>query len=175
MNTSAKRLSVVATGVIAAVLAVGGVASASVLFLAGSGINTPRDITSDVAWNAPATAIWTDVPSTAISVSVPTGTVRRIRSTFQAESQCTAASWCSARVVAVESDGTVTELAPVAGTDFAFDSPGDSWESHSMLRSSPWLPADTYVVKVQVQMVGPAAGADFRLDDYTHRVDLVTP
>jgi hypothetical protein len=99
---------------------------------------------------------WTDV---AVQNIFPT-TSRNVIVRFSAESICTgpASSWCSARILVGD-----VEAKPAVGTDFAFDSTGDDWESQSMERVQV-AASGTRQVKVQVAMVG---GATLRLDDWT--------
>jgi len=99
----------------------------------------------------PGPGTWQTVPVTAMSVTVPAGQRRLITATFTAESNCLgpASSWCSVRIVYTRT-GPLTELAPQSGVDYAFDSPGGSWESHGLERTSAvYLGAGTYRVFVQ--------------------------
>ena len=175
MNKHLRRAGVIVAMALTGILAVVGGASAVSAFFAGSTTSVQRDITETNATLVSTAAGWHDVPSTALGgIVVPAGTTRVVESTFGAESLCNATSWCSVRVVAVNSAGGVIEFNPVVGTDYAFDSPGGSWEQHSLHRVTR-LGAGTYTIKVQATLVGPAAGAQFRLDDYTHFVDVVNP
>jgi hypothetical protein len=151
----------------------GGVAYAVSTFFAGTVTSVQRDITETNAFFVPVAVGWHDVPSTGMNITIPVGTTRIVESTFGAESRCVNTSWCSVRVIAVSAGG-VTELNPMVGTNFAFDSPGGNFEQHSMHRVTR-LGAGSYFIKVQAQLVGPAVGAEFWLDDYTHFVDLVNP
>ena len=78
-----------------------------------------------------------------------------------------------AGLVVVRPNGSVLELNPRSGTDFAFDAPGDTWESHAIERTSPYLPAGRYRVKVQAGVV--AGATSLRLDDWTLAVERVRP
>lgn len=99
---------------------------------------------------------WTDV----VTQNIFPATSRNVIVRFSAESICTgaASSWCSARILVGD-----VEAKPAVGTDFAFDSTGDEWESQTMERIQ-LTSSGTRQVKVQVAMVG---GATLRLDDWT--------
>jgi hypothetical protein len=124
-----------------------------------------------------AAAAYTDVPTAEATVTIPAGQQRMLDARFSAESQCVgAAGWCSVRIVVVRPGGLVQELDPVSGTDFAFDSPdpgADQFESHAMERSTPFLPAGTYRVRVQGAVV--AGATQLRLDDWSLVVEAVRP
>jgi hypothetical protein len=101
---------------------------------------------------------------TADTITVPaTGNYRAVVR-FSGESQCAAASWCSA-VITV--DGV--EANPKSGTDFAFDSPGgETWQSLSMDRTSDVIAgtgtAREATVSVNIAVIG---GGSWRLDDWS--------
>lgn len=119
---------------------------------------------------------WSNVPNAFRTVSVPSGTSRMVDARFSAESMCSGSAtsgWCSLRIVILTSAGGVIELDPASGTDFAFDSGGDRWESHAVERTSRYLPAGTYTVRVQAQ-IRPGA-TSLRLDDWTLAVELIRP
>ena len=94
------------------------------------------------------------------TIAVPTGETARIYATFSAETLCTGGGldWCTARVTV---DGT--ELNPIVGTDYAFDSTGDQWEGHAFVRSSETLAAGNHTVQVQIAVT---SGATLRIDDW---------
>jgi len=93
------------------------------------------------------------------TITVPTGETARIYAVFTAESLCTGAGgWCIARITV---DGN--ELNPVVGTDFAFDSPSDSYESHAIARTSETLAAGAHTVQVQI---AATSGETLRIDDW---------
>lgn len=104
-------------------------------------------------------------------VVVPNGTSRLITARFTGESQCTgsASSWCSVRIlVRNNSTGSLVEMFPRSGSDFAFDAGStDNWESNSVERVIR-LGAGSYSVWVQRRVVNSAS---FRLDDWTFTVD----
>jgi hypothetical protein len=115
-----------------------------------------------------------NVPGAQVKVTIPQqGGSRLIVARFSAETRCIipgGASWCAARIVAVQ-DGTATELYPQVGENFALDSPGatdDLWEGHSMERAIRLAPGE-YFIRVQAAVVGD--GVTFLLDDWTFRVE----
>lgn len=97
------------------------------------------------------------------NIQIPAGQTGHLVVTFSGESVCTGGSWCTLRVLV---DGT--ELHPIVGTDFAFDSPSDNWEAHSIQRISKPLVAGIYTVDVQWAALG---GATFRIDDWLFMVE----
>jgi hypothetical protein len=109
-----------------------------------------------------------DLPGADETITVPTGETARLYVWFSAESLCTGsvATWCSARVIV---DGN--EIEPSSGSDFAFDSPNDSYESHSMVRVSGTLAAGSHTVKVQGGTT--SASTTFRIDDWAMVIERV--
>ena len=166
-----KLIAAITAGIAAAVMAVAGVAYAVTTYRAGGYTTTQYFATSTDAWLVPTVGTWQTVPAATVPVTISGGT-RLIDATFSAESLCTGAGWCSARIVYTGGSGTV-ELSPRSGTDYAFDSDGDSWSQHAVERSSAtYLPPGTYRVSVQAMRV---SAAQFRLDDYHLHVALVAP
>jgi hypothetical protein len=168
-----KKTLLIGFGVLAMVL-VGTGAQAVLTARAGTVTDHQQYVHETNAWQTSAAA-FVDVPGASVAVTVPTGTRKMIDARFTAESQCGGGGWCSVRIVVVRSNGTVLELDPQSGTDFAFDSGAgaDNWESHAIERTSPYLPAGSYRVKVQA---GTTAGANLiRLDDWTLAVERVRP
>ncbi|MFD9941463.1 hypothetical protein ACFWYW_36435 [Nonomuraea sp. NPDC059023] len=126
-------------------------------------------------WTAQTIGAWGNIPTASVNVTVPAGTTRFVDARFTAESVCVGAAtgWCSVRVVVVNSAGTTTELHPVVGTDYRFDSPGDAEEAHALERFSPPLGPGAYTVRVQaLRMTGIT---QFTLDDYAFAVGLIQP
>lgn len=121
-------------------------------------------IGSDTATTTTSTTFVT-LPAASRVITVPTGETALVVARFTAESQCAggpAGNWCSVRILA-----TSTEMNPVAGQDFAFDtvtSSDDFYESHSVERFIV-LTAGTYTIAVQRATTN--AATTFRLDDYT--------
>jgi hypothetical protein len=161
-------------GLGAATLVLVGTAAQAVLTgVSGTQSDLQRYVNETTAWST-AAAAFVDVPGAATTVTVPRGTRKMIDARYTAESQCTGTGgWCSVRIVVVRPNGTLLELNPQSGTDFAFDSAGaDNWESHAIERTSSYLPAGTYRVKVQAGVVGATS---LRLDDWTLAVERVRP
>ncbi|MFI6293869.1 hypothetical protein ACIBEJ_19930 [Nonomuraea sp. NPDC050790] len=126
-------------------------------------------------WTAQTTGAWGNIPTASINVTVPAGTTRFVNARFTAESLCVgpANTWCTARVVVVNSAGTTTELNPVVGTDYKFDTPGGDEQAHALERFSGPLGPGTYTVRVQGLRI--AGITQFVLDDYAFAVNLVQP
>jgi hypothetical protein len=106
---------------------------------------------------------------TADTIRVPASGTFRAVVRFSAESACSAASWCSARITV---DGV--EANPKSGSDFAFDSPGgETWQSLSMDRTSDVITgtgaARDVTVAVDVAVIG---GGSWRLDDWSVVTEL---
>ncbi len=106
---------------------------------------------------------------TADVITIPPTGQFRIVVRFSAESACSAASWCTARIVV---DGV--EANPKSGSDFAFDSPGgETWQSLSMDRTSDIIAgtgaARNVTVAVDVALIG---GGSWRLDDWSVVTEL---
>jgi hypothetical protein len=106
---------------------------------------------------------------TADTITVPaTGQFRAVVR-FSAESACSAASWCSARITV---DGV--EANPKSGGDFAFDSAGgETWQSLSMDRTSDIISGTgsprAVTIAVDVAVIG---GGSWRLDDWSVVTEL---
>jgi hypothetical protein len=104
-------------------------------------------------------ATTTATPVLSTSITVPDGFNAVLKADFAAESSCGGAgSWC---VVTVYVDGT--EMAPVAGLNFAFDTDdGGSYEANAITRTLTVGPG-TYAVEVRARPV--TAGTNVRLDE----------
>ena len=89
--------------------------------------------------------------------------------TFTAESQCTAAVYCSMRMVC---DNGVGELRPAVGTEFIFNDniSGSPFQSLSFTRHSNLVAAGTYNCQVQTARVG--ASGSHLLDDWTFELEF---
>ncbi|WP_043625045.1 hypothetical protein [Nonomuraea candida] len=126
-------------------------------------------------WTAQTIGSWGNIPTASVNVTVPAGTTRFLDARFTAESVCagSAGAWCSVRIVVVNSAGTTTELNPVAGTDYRFDSPDGAEEAHALERFSPSLGPGAYTVRVQALRISGIT--QFTLDDYAFTVGLVEP
>lgn len=176
LSTSKK---IVLGAIAAAFVAVASIGTTYALVTNSNGTFSDRQYfaTNDTAWSVPAatpSGTWVNVPGMVRTVTVPSGTSRLIDARFTAETQCTGGSWCSARIVVINSAGGITELYPQSGTDFALDAPsGDLWEGHAIERNSrTFLPAGTYRVQVQAAKVG---NPTFRIDDMHLAVEAVRP
>lgn len=168
-----KKALLVGLGVVA-MLAAGTAAHAVLTGNSGTFTDQQRFVNETTAWST-GSAAFVDVPGATTTITIPSGQRRMIDARFTAESQCSSSGWCSVRIVVIGPGGGLTELNPQAGTDFAFDSGSgsDNWEGHAIERTSPYLPAGTYRVKVQA---GTVAGASFvRLDDWTLAVERIRP
>lgn len=163
-------------GVVAGVLVVSGAlaATATAILTASSGGAQLRvDKRTSNTPSTTSSAAWVDLPGASVGVTVPIGTSRLFDVPFFAESRCTgpgSAGWCAVRIVAVNSTtGAVTELSPVTGMDYAFDSDmattsDDLWEGHGMERSGRLAGGTTYIIKVQYAVT--ANTISFWLDDW---------
>jgi hypothetical protein len=158
----------------AVALLLGGTAAQAVLTgAAGSYTDHQRFVNETNAWQTSAAA-FVDVPGAVTALNIPAGQRRMIDARFTAESLCSGGGWCSVRIVVVRPNGGLLELNPQSGTDFAFDSGAgaDNWESHAIERTSSYLPAGNYRVKVQAGTVGANT---LRLDDWTFAVERIRP
>lgn len=171
--------------VAAGLLAAGGAAQAVLVGHSSGGSVSTTAATENTAWSLPAAGqgVWVPVPGMARSVTVPSGTSRQIIATYTAESLCQGPNWsyCSVRIVAINSAGT-TELHPQGGTDFSFDAPGNNtgqeWESHARTQTRR-LGAGSYRIVVQAARVGgPTTGPSattvpsLRLDEQYFGVEV---
>jgi len=107
---------------------------------------------------------------TADTIPVPASGNYRAIVRFSAESQCSAASWCSADIFV---DGV--EANPKVGSDFAFDSPGGSaFDSLSMDRTSDVIAGTGSVRNVEIRVdVAVIGGGSWRLDDWSVVTELI--
>jgi hypothetical protein len=153
----------VATAAAAAIFAGGGAAQAVLTGHTAGGLVSLTAATQNNAWTLPAggQGTWQAVPGMVRSVTVPSGTNRKLFASYYAESLCQGANWtyCSVRIVAINTAGGVIELHPQAGTDFSFDAPGNGtgqdWEAHSIKRTYLLGPG-TYRVQVQATRMNGA-------------------
>ncbi|GIH23443.1 hypothetical protein Aph01nite_17530 [Acrocarpospora phusangensis] len=151
----AKFLTTVVAATCVGVLVGGAAVNAAIQRFVGSSVMGHVIVTEDVASSHTSTS-WTTIANENIFANITSTVLVR----FSAETLCTGGSWCSVRIL-VNDD----EAFPRAGTDFAFDSPSDNWESHSVERAYPTNCSSVSCnVKVQVAALG---GSTFRLDDWT--------
>jgi hypothetical protein len=129
--------------------------------------------------NLPSTTnntVWSDLPGASVLVNVPANQSRLYDVPFFAESQCVGpggGGGCSVRIIAINiATGTVTELNPQAGIDYAFDSDmagatDDLLEGHGMERSrrlSGGANGASYQIEVQYAVTNN--NISFTLDDW---------
>ena len=136
-------------------------------------VTQERFMTQDAATFVPTTAAWHDIPSTTFTVNVPSGQHWLAHITFSGESRCTGASWCSMRAIS-SANGVTSEMLPAAGTNFAFDSGGQTGSRmcSRIVDLSGGSDGIQYTIKLQGQMVGGSASSVFRLDDYLTQLEL---
>jgi hypothetical protein len=148
-----------------ALLVASGVAVAVTSIVSGGAIDQVKVARSDES-SGTTSSSYVDIPAATTQVTVQRGQRALLLARFSAESICTGGAWCSVRIVAVKG-GVEQEMEPASGTDFAFDSPNDNWESNSMDRSL-LVGRGTYTVKAQAAVIG---GSSFRLDDWSLTVE----
>ena len=157
----------IAAGILGAGL--GGGTAVAVMNVFTSGQTTLHIVRTEDAPSTYGGSVYQTFASTV--VGVPGGTSRLITARFTGESQCTgsASSWCSIRIlVRNNSTGSLVEMFPRSGSDFAFDAGStDNWESNSVERVIR-LGGGGYQVWLQRRVVNSAS---FRLDDWTFTVD----
>jgi hypothetical protein len=171
-----RRLIVAAVLAAAVLAAIPLVANALTTLRAGGVSVQTVAATNDVATAVTGSLAWTDVPGASLAVQVPANHRGLVTTSFNAESACYgAAGYCSTRTVLVRADGTLLELDPRGGTDFAFDSTDSgregaaSWEAHSAERNI-LLAAGSWRLKVQRRVTG--AGITFRLDEIHFKAEV---
>jgi hypothetical protein len=169
-----KRAMIVAGAVVAVGALIGTAAYAVVLGRQGTFSERQTFVHSTDPFGTSSSS-FVNVTNAVRTVTVPSGTTRMLDARFTAESQCVGTSgWCSVRIVVIRGTSTV-EMDPASGSDFAFDSAagGDNWEGHAIERTSRFLSAGTYTVRVQARVVSGATSV--RLDDWTLAVELIRP
>lgn len=171
-----KRSTQILVGVAAAaaLLLTGGAAQAVLTGHSGGSSVSMTGVTEEGAWGLPAASqgTWVNVTGQVRSVTVPSGTTRRFVAEYNAESLCSGTGWCSVRIVALNSAGAAWELFPRSGTDFAFDTDGDSYSAHSVKRTIR-LGAGTWRFQVQAARVAGSSTTSpaLRLDEHYFDVD----
>jgi len=159
---SVAALSVAAALVGAGVLIGAGAASATPTAIFANGIANLMIVTDDQPTTVTSTT-WQSISSNNFTY----GPARFIRVRFSGESVCSGTGgWCSLRIMV----GGV-EARPAVGTDFAFYSPGDQWESHSVERVVP-APGSGFV-SVSVEVTVVAGATSERLDDWMLSVEVL--
>jgi hypothetical protein len=125
----------------------------------------PRLIQSDAGQSFFTSTSFVNVTATS-SLSVGANKTGFLVATFTSESLCEGPSgWCSLRI---RCDGV--DLQPATGTTFAFDSPGDTFESNSMTRHSAVFTGGSHSCAVDAAVVSGAT--NFRLQDWTFEVEF---
>lgn len=170
-----RRLSLVFAAFLGALALLGGTAYAVTVKQTGSETTKQYFASDNLPWTVATVGSWQNVPNAWVAVAVPSGATRIVDARFTAESLCTGtAGWCSARIVLVNAAGTtVSELHPVVGTDYKFDTLGGAEETGVLERTSGFIGAGTYTVRVQALRM--AGVSQFTLDDQHLTVGLVNP
>lgn len=161
-------------GAAAALLLTGGAAQAVLTGISGSYVERNIVRTENATYtNTSAASTWQAVPGMSQSVTIASGTRRALDVSYTAESLCSGGTgYCSVRVVVINSAGAITELNPVAGVNFAFDSADtDRWESNAIGRITNPLGAGTYTVRVQATKVGTVGS--LQLDEQYFKVGVL--
>jgi hypothetical protein len=162
-------------GAAAALLFMGGAAQAVLTGTSGSYAERNLNRTQNVAYtNSAAANTWQIVPGMSHVVTVASGTTRVIEATYSARSYCAGGTgYCSVRIVFAKTGvAGVTELNPVMGFNSIFDSVDtDRYESHAINRSTGYLSAGTYTVRVEAAEWGTVG--TFQLTGQHFGVDVV--
>jgi hypothetical protein len=172
LRNKAIRASLV-LGASAALLFTGGAVNAALTGTSGSYAERNLNRTQNVTYtNTSAANTWQVVPGMSHVVTVASGTTRVIEASYSARSYCAGGTgYCSVRIVFVKSgSAAITELNPVLGFNSIFDSADtDRYESNALNRSTGYLGAGTYTVRVEAaewgtvgtfQLVGQHFGVD---------------
>jgi hypothetical protein len=166
-----KRLLVVTA--LAGSLLLAGTAAYAIVTVRSGSITDQQQFVHDTNPFTTGSAAFVTVPTSWTSMTITSPHMFDAR--FTAESRCAGnVGWCSVRIILVTPAGVITELDPVVGTDFAFDSaPADTGEGHAVERTSAVMAPGSYRFGVQVAVVGGATAA--WLDDWTFTVGAVRP
>jgi hypothetical protein len=154
-----RRPATIAAIAVAAITATAGVAIAVPSGSAGAGQVRMDNRGETAAFNTNMVA-WQTLPNSTVPVMVPDG--RLINARFTAGSTCfgPVGDWCRVRIVVQDANGVVTELDPVDGLNYHFDSaaPGTGTidrEGHAMERSRR-LPPGNYQLRVEYSVSNAA-------------------
>jgi hypothetical protein len=171
MHRTRRRPAVIAAATIALIAAFAATAVAFVTTSSGKAQVSMSNVTENAPISTSSTT-WVDLNST-IPLSVPSDGLL-VNARFTAESLCTQkAGICRVRIVA-DDGNTLTELEPVSGLDFAFDtstgnaSIDDLAEGHAMERSLR-LKKGEYRIRVQYSV--SAGSTKFTLDDWHFAIE----
>jgi hypothetical protein len=169
------KLALVGVASAAALLATGAGAQAVLTGTSGSYAERNLNRTQNVAYtNTSAAGSWQAVPGMSHVVTVASGTTRMIEASYSARSYCAGGTgYCSVRIVFVKAGvAGVTELNPVLGLNSIFDSADtDRYEAHAFDRSTGYLGAGTYTVRVEAAEWGTVG--TFQLTGQHFGVDVV--
>lgn len=170
-----RRLSLVFAALLGALVLLGGTAYAAAIQLTGSETTKQYFVSENAPFTVATVGSWQNVPTAVMSINVPSGTSRMIDARYTAESLCTGTGgWCSVRIALFSATGVfINELHPGAGTDYKFDTPGGAEEIGALERTSGFVGAGTYTVRVQA--LRTAGVSQFTLDDSQFVVGLVNP
>lgn len=162
-------------GVAAALLFMGGAAQAVLTGTSGSYAERNINRTQNVTYtNTSAANDWQIVPGMSHVVTVASGTTRVIEASYSARSYCAGGTgYCSVRIVFTKvGSAAITELNPVLGLNSIFDSADtDRYESNAINRSTGYLSAGTYTVRVEAAEWGTVG--TFQLTGQHFGVDVV--
>ncbi|HUR77270.1 MAG TPA: hypothetical protein VMZ22_04925 [Acidimicrobiales bacterium] len=148
-----------------------GVAFAAATTYAAGPVNKVAVVTSDTTSQVTSTS-FVEVPRAAVTITVPSGTTALLIARFTAQSMCGGAgsSVCSVRIV-----DNGTEMEPVSGPAFAFDSQSGTnciclAESHSVERVLR-VSAGKHRIAVQA-LIGQPNNIRFELSNWLLRADV---
>jgi hypothetical protein len=161
------------TAALTTVIAVIGVMAVQQAFAASDGTNAQSTVSAtkgakritavreDAASSTTSTSF---VTLSTLSVTIPTGTGLMVAH-FSGEALCGGSGgWCPVRILI---DGT--EMVPQSGTDFAFASATNNFNSSAMERT--WNGAATGTHTFTLQYCVTAGATSFRLDDWLFDVE----
>ena len=122
-------------------------------------------VASSKSASSTASTSYVAIPGAQVTMNVPAGKEKYFLATFTTESRCTGTSgWCTVRILI---DGV--EMSPAVGTDFAFDTPGNSYRSLSVTRVVGPVTSGTHTIKAEYALVGVNL-TNFWVDDWTFTV-----
>src|SRR4051794_19657169 len=174
VETGRARKAIAGLAIAAVVLTTAGVAVAATgtwtVNSAGAAYQQLRVQNSNAAFSTASTT-YVDLPGSAVTMNTDTGEADFVIARFTAESSCTGSSGgCQLRIMSGN-----TELTPVSGADFAFDTAStDGAEGHAAERSGLIGNANgcsglTNSIRVQVRST--SASTTFQLDDWHFTVE----
>jgi hypothetical protein len=169
---------------VAAIIATGAFAATAAAVLTASSGTTQTQMSNASSTDVSTTNSTTWQPLAGSDVPLTLSASGLINARFTAESSCTGfatgVGFCSVRIVAINSAGTVTELSPASSRDFVFDTDAagtanDQYESNAMERSLR-LPAGDYRFRIEIAVTAPTTNPNpspvtARLDDWHFAVE----